>query len=130
MISDNGVQFVSEVMQQVCHAMGIKQSLTPYYHPEANPVERKNGDLKPQLAILVGRDHDTWDEYLAAVRFAMNSATTASTGQTPAFLTFGREIRAPADGVSDMRAFVETDVTVAQITPFLRRLSTALLDAS
>lgn len=44
MVSDNGVQFVSEVMQQVCHVFKIEQSLTPYYHPEANPVERKNRD--------------------------------------------------------------------------------------
>ncbi|RVE42498.1 hypothetical protein evm_012841 [Chilo suppressalis] len=68
MISDNGVQFVAEVMQQTCHVMGIKQSLTPLYHPEANPVERKNRDLKPQLAILVGKDHTTWDTHLAAIR--------------------------------------------------------------
>lgn len=30
LISDNGVQFVSEVMQQVFHTLGITQSLTPY----------------------------------------------------------------------------------------------------
>ncbi|KAL0819596.1 hypothetical protein ABMA28_007685 [Loxostege sticticalis] len=68
MVSDNGVQFVSEIMQQVCYTFGIDQCLTPFYHPEANPVERKNRDLKPQLAILVGRDHSSWDEYLASVR--------------------------------------------------------------
>lgn len=32
-ISDNGVQFVSAVMQQVCFTLGIKESLTPLYHP-------------------------------------------------------------------------------------------------
>ncbi|KOB65909.1 Retrovirus-related Pol polyprotein from transposon 17.6 [Operophtera brumata] len=38
-LSDNGVQFVSEVMQQACHSLGITQSLSPVYHPQANPVE-------------------------------------------------------------------------------------------
>lgn len=129
MVSDNGVQFVAEVMQQACHVMGIKQSLTPLYHPESNPVERKNRDLKPQLAILVGKDHASWDRHLAAIRFAMNSAVTASTGFSPAFLTFGRELRAPSDVVADMKAIVDNDNFVPSITPYLRRLSTALLDA-
>ncbi|KAG8235542.1 hypothetical protein J437_LFUL013504 [Ladona fulva] len=49
-ISDNGPHFFSEVMQKVAYCLGFKQSLTPVYHPEANPVERKNRDLKVQLA--------------------------------------------------------------------------------
>ncbi|KAJ8968749.1 hypothetical protein NQ317_012697 [Molorchus minor] len=54
LISDNGVQFVSAVMQKVCYTLDIKESFTPLYHASANMVERKNRDLKPRLAILVG----------------------------------------------------------------------------
>ncbi|KAG6462594.1 hypothetical protein O3G_MSEX013359, partial [Manduca sexta] len=129
LISDNGVQFISEVMQQVCFAFGIDQALTPYYHPEANPVERKNRDLKPQLAAYVGQDHSTWDVHLAAVRFAMNSAVTHSISFSPAMLTFGREIRAPADVVHDMRTILNGNRFVANVTPYLRRLTTVLIDA-
>lgn len=32
-ISDNGTQFVSHIMQKVTHCMNIKQSLIPVYHP-------------------------------------------------------------------------------------------------
>lgn len=46
-ISDNGVQFVSAVMQKVVFCFNIQHTLTPVYHPEANPVERKNRDVKP-----------------------------------------------------------------------------------
>ncbi|GFV03181.1 retrovirus-related Pol polyprotein from transposon 412 [Trichonephila clavipes] len=46
LISDNGTQFVSAVMQQICYLLNIHQSLIPVYHPQANPVERKNRDLK------------------------------------------------------------------------------------
>ncbi|GFU69953.1 retrovirus-related Pol polyprotein from transposon 297 [Trichonephila clavipes] len=52
LISDNGTQFVSAVMQQICYLLTIHQSLIPVYHLQANPVERKNRDLKPRLAIL------------------------------------------------------------------------------
>ncbi|XP_017469475.1 PREDICTED: uncharacterized protein K02A2.6-like [Rhagoletis zephyria] len=62
-ISDNGVQFVS-----------------------ANPVERKNRDLKTQLSILVGRQHRNWAEKLPAIRFAMNTTRCQSTGHTAATL--------------------------------------------
>ncbi|GFV98890.1 transposon Tf2-11 polyprotein [Trichonephila clavipes] len=49
LISDNETQFVSAVMQQICYLLNIHQSLIPVYHPQANPVERKNRDLKPRL---------------------------------------------------------------------------------
>ncbi|GFY25827.1 uncharacterized protein TNCV_1915771 [Trichonephila clavipes] len=62
LISDNGTQFVSAVMQQICYLLNIHQSLIPVYHPQANPVERKNRDLKPWLAILVQEKHDCWSE--------------------------------------------------------------------
>ncbi|XP_075990241.1 uncharacterized protein LOC142985884 [Anticarsia gemmatalis] len=113
----------------VCHVMSIKQSLTPLYHPKANPIEWKNRDLNPQLAILVGKDHASWDAHLAAIRFAMNSATTASTGFSPAYLTFRRELRTPSDVIADMKTIVDNDNFVHNITPYLRKLSTVLLDA-
>lgn len=128
-ISDNGVQWISDVMQQVCHTMGIAQDLTPLYHPQSNPIERKNRDLKPQLAILVGRDHTSWDTHLAAIRFAMNSAVTASTGFTPAYLTFGRELRAPCDAITDVRTIVEADNFIPSITPYLKKMASVLAQA-
>ncbi|GFY12521.1 uncharacterized protein TNCV_2447121 [Trichonephila clavipes] len=47
LISDNGTQFVSAVIQQICYLLNIRQSLSPVYHPQANPVERKDRDPKP-----------------------------------------------------------------------------------
>ncbi|GBN96946.1 hypothetical protein AVEN_52381-1 [Araneus ventricosus] len=84
-ISDNGTQFVSAVMQQMCYLLKIHQSFIPVYHPQANPVERKNRDLKMRLAILVEDEHDSWCEKLPSIRFAMNTAKCSSTGQTAAF---------------------------------------------
>ncbi|GFV76473.1 retrovirus-related Pol polyprotein from transposon 412 [Trichonephila clavipes] len=46
LINDNGTQFVSAVMQQICYLLNTHQSLIPVYHPQANSVERKNRDLK------------------------------------------------------------------------------------
>ncbi|GFU41772.1 transposon Tf2-8 polyprotein [Trichonephila clavipes] len=68
----------------------------------ANPVERKNRDLKPLLAILVQDKHDCWSEKLPFIRFALNTAKFETTGQTAAFLNFGRELQTPSEVVNDI----------------------------
>lgn len=127
--SDNGVQFISDVMQQVAYCLDINQCFIPLYHPSSNPVERKNRDLKTQLSILVGNEHDTWDNYLGAVRFAINTTQCESTGHTPAFLTFARELRTPDDVTRDLRAIVDQENFVPRITPYLRTFADVLRQA-
>ncbi|KYB29879.1 hypothetical protein TcasGA2_TC034535 [Tribolium castaneum] len=123
-ISDNGSQFVSAIMQKLTFCLGISQSFTPVYHPEANPVERKNRDLKTQLAIQIGDNpHSTWPEKLPTIRFAMNTTPCSSTSVTPAFLMFGRELRTIDDVTNDLRHIVESETFVAEATPKLLLLS-------
>lgn len=129
MVSDNGVQFVGNVMQKVACCMGVKQSLTPVYHPQANMVERKNRDLKPRLAILVGDDHTTWSERLSAIRFAMNTSRGETTGFTAAYLTFARELRTPDDVNNDLRLIVQSENFIPAITPYLHNIANTLREA-
>ncbi|GFV65868.1 transposon Tf2-11 polyprotein [Trichonephila clavipes] len=109
LISDNGTQFVSAVMQQICYLLNIHHSLISVYHPQANPVERKNRDLKPRLAILVQDKHDCWSEKLPFIRFILKTAKCETTGQMAAFLNFGRElalqIREVVEEQQDSRKF-------------------------
>lgn len=123
LISDNGVQFVSNVMQQLCFLLQIDQCLTPVYHPQANPVERKNRDLKPRLAILVGNDHSSWVEKLPSIRFAMNTSRCETTGQTASYLQFGRELRTPDSLTHDLRSIINNDNFIPEITPHLKRFA-------
>lgn len=125
-VSDNGVQFVADVMQQAMYTLGVKQCLTPLYHPEANPVERKNRDLKVQLSILVEGHQSDWPDVLSFIRFSMNTAYSQATQRTPAFLTFARELRSPMDARTDLRAIVEAENYVSQVTPYLLKLADTL----
>ena len=127
--SDNGVQFVSAIMQKVTYCLDIKQQFTPVYHPEANPVERKNRDLKAQLAIIVQNHHDQWDQCLPAIRFAMNSAKCQSTGYTAAYLTFGREMRTLDDVQHDVKKIVESENFLQEISTYLKTMVDVLKDA-
>lgn len=128
-ISDNAPQFVSSVMQKVAHCLRFQQNLIPSYHPSSNPVERKNRDLKTQLAILTKDSRKDWNIFLPAIRFAMNTSISQATGYTPAFLSFGRELRTIDDVKYDLRAVIDQSTFVSQITPYLRKLANVLCDA-
>lgn len=125
-ITDNGTQFISAVMQQVTYCLNIEHHFTPVYHPAANPVERKNRDLKTQLAIQLPDDHTSWPDKLSTIRFAMNSAKCSSTGYTAAYLTFGRELRTPFESVHDLRTIVQGEMFIHEITPFLETMAETL----
>ena len=124
--TDNGSQFISAVMQKLTFCLGIEQSFTPVYHPEANPVERKNRDLKTQLAIYVGKDHTSWNCKLPMIRFAMNTSKCGSTNYSAAYLTFGRELRSPLEANHDLRSIITSENFIPQITPHLLRLAETL----
>ncbi|XP_048517461.1 uncharacterized protein LOC125502644 [Dendroctonus ponderosae] len=113
-------------MQQAAHSLGFHQTLIPAYHPEANPVERKNRDLKTQLSILVADDHTQWKNKVPSIRFSMNTVISQATGYIPALLTFAREMRSPDDVRRDMRAKVEADNFICQLTPYLKNISSTL----
>ncbi|GFW76159.1 hypothetical protein TNCV_2058061 [Trichonephila clavipes] len=121
LISDNGTQFGSAVMQQLCFVLDINQSLIPVYHPQANPVERKNRDLKPRLAMMVGNNHTLWTEKLPAIRFALNTSKCESTDHTAAYLTFARELRTLDQVNTDLRSVIHNDNFVPEFTPYLKR---------
>lgn len=73
-ISDNGTQFIINVIQDITFCFNIEQTFTPVYHPAANAVERRNRDLKTQQAIQVKNEHTSWPEKLPAIRLVMNTA--------------------------------------------------------
>nr|XP_012153685.1 PREDICTED: uncharacterized protein K02A2.6-like [Megachile rotundata] len=126
LISDNGTQFINGVMQQVAHCLGIQQAFTPVYYPEANPMQRKNRDLKAQLGIYVGNNHTTWDDQLPTIRLVMNSAKCETTGHSAAYQTFERELRTVDDTNRDLKQIVEAENFLPEITPKLLDLANTL----
>ncbi|GFX68489.1 retrovirus-related Pol polyprotein from transposon 412 [Trichonephila clavipes] len=84
----------------------------------------KKTDIKPRLAILVGEDHSNWHSKLPVIGFAMNTTVCDTTGHTPAYLLFGRELRTIDDVVQDFKSVFHNDNFVAEITPYLKRFAT------
>nr|XP_050052429.1 uncharacterized protein LOC126548327 [Dermacentor andersoni] len=98
LITDNASYFTAKVFVDVCAAFGIKHRKTTTYHPQANPTERMNRNVKPLLAAFA-RQHRDWDACLREIGFSLRTSVNRSTGYTPAFLNFGRELPNPMDRV-------------------------------
>lgn len=90
--TDNGRQFSSRSFQGFLRDAGITHRPSPVYKPQCNSVERANRTVKTMICQYVGKKHRAWEEHLPALQFAFNAAQQTSTGFSPAYLNFGREL--------------------------------------
>ena len=96
-LSDNGPQFVSNLFYSFCKTLGVQQKFTANYHPQCNMTERVNRTLKPMIAIYAQKQPQSWDREIQKLAFAIRTSINETTGETPAFLMFGRDIKGPLD---------------------------------
>jgi hypothetical protein len=91
LLSDNGSNFSSALMEDVCTLLKIKKLFTSPYHPATNgAVERMNRTISAMLSHYVNESQTDWDQFLPLVSFAYNATFSSTTGNTPYFLMLGR----------------------------------------
>lgn len=96
LITDNGSNYISQAMYQVCNRLGIKRSLPSVEAPQTDGLlERMNGTIKTSLSICAEQDPASWDEHLPFVTFVYNAAQQESTGFSPFEVLFGIKTRLP-----------------------------------
>ena len=96
--SDQGRQFESELVKEICKLLGVRKTHTTPYHLQGNGmVERFNRTLLNMLSTTVGDHPSNWEHNLRKVCLAYNSSVHASTGFSPFFLMFGRQVTLPVD---------------------------------
>lgn len=96
-ISDNGSEFTGNPMKSLLQQYKVKAMLNASRHPQANPTERVNQTIGTMLRTFVGNNHRHWDRNLAHIGFALRTAVHETTGYSPAFLMFGRELTSSGD---------------------------------
>lgn len=95
-LSDQGSQFMSAVMKEVCRLLSVKQLVTTPYHPMCNGlVEKFNGTLKNMLRRMCAEKPKDWDRYIGALLFAYREVRQESLGYAPFELLYGRTVRGP-----------------------------------
>jgi hypothetical protein len=96
--SDQGKQFESILLQEICKILDVKKTRTTPYHPQCDGlIERFNRTLLSMLATTAKHNPFSWEERLHKVCFAYNTSVHASTGHTPFYLMFGRQAKLPID---------------------------------
>ena len=96
-LSDNGRQFVSDLFTEICSSLGIATKTTSNYHPQTNLTERVNRNLKPMIAQYAQENPHSWDKHLSKLALSIRTSVNETTGETPAFLNFGRDPKLPID---------------------------------
>lgn len=92
LLTDNGKAFVGKELKALATKYGVQLQHTPYYHPQANACERQHRTLKVMLSSYVKDNQRDWDMWLPKVACAIRTGKSESTGLTPFFINFGREM--------------------------------------
>ena len=96
--SDQGANFESTLMHEVCDVMGITKTRTTAYHPQCDgQVERQNRTLQDMLAAFCTKHDNDWDLWIDAAVFAYNTSRQESLQTSPYEIVFGRIPRLPLE---------------------------------
>eukprot|EP00731_Ephydatia_muelleri_P015048 Em0008g768a len=94
--SDQGRNFESKVIKNICDLLQIRKTRTSPYHPQSDGlVERFNRTLLNLLSIAVVDAERDWDVQLPLLMFAYRTSMHETNGVTPFEMMFGKEVVLP-----------------------------------
>ena len=97
-ISDQGRNFESDLIKELCKIASVKKLHTTPYHPQSNgQCERFNSTLCNMLGTLSDEEKSDWKSHLGCMTHAYNCTKHVSTTYSPYYLMFGRHPRLPID---------------------------------
>jgi transposase InsO family protein len=97
-LTDQGPEFESQLIQQLCNFMGVEKIRTTPYLPRCNgQLERFHRSLNAMLGKIVAEHQRDWHLHLPTVMAAYRASSHETTGYTPNKLFLGREARLPVD---------------------------------
>ncbi|PIK58065.1 hypothetical protein BSL78_05044 [Apostichopus japonicus] len=120
-IHDQGTNFMSAVMKDMCDKLHIKQINTSAYYPQTNGLtERFHGTLKNMLRSLTPSQMKDWDVYIPHFLFAYREVPSVATGYSPFQLLYGRQVRGPLSVVKG--AWISDDGDQTDIPSYLLQM--------
>ena len=97
-ITDQGRNFESELIENLWQVGGVKKLRTSPYHPQTNgQCEQFNGTLLNMLGTLNPEQKRDWTSHVPALVHAYNCSRNVATGFSPYYLLFQREPMLPVD---------------------------------
>jgi hypothetical protein len=123
---DQGKNLTAEIIREVCSFLEIWNTRTTPFHPQSDGAsERSIRTVNNMLAKVVAEDQRNWDLYVSSTCFAYNTAVHSTTGYTPSYLEYGRELRLPSDLVMNDQQTPKNNSHTEYATELKKRLSKA-----
>ena len=98
LLSNQGANFTSVLVEELCTVFGIQKCQTTTYHPQCNgQVEHFHQTLFRMIGKLASDKKVQWEQHLPQLLQAYNSTRSAVTGYSPHYLMFGRHPCLPVD---------------------------------
>ena len=116
-VSDNGGEFVNEVLQNVTKLLGIGKAKITAWRPQSNGVvERVHSTMNAMFAKSVQDNQRDWCTQLKYITYAYNTSVHRETTYSPFYLMFGRRpkmnldllLETPSELYKDLDDYTET----------------------
>ena len=92
LVSDSDINFLSDLVSNVCKQLQIKKVNTSEYHPQTNGLlEKMNSTLIAMVSKVADSSGRDWDQHLLFLLFAYHAAIHDSTKETPFYLLYSRD---------------------------------------
>ena len=99
-VTDNGTENENRVIRETLKELNVDHVTTSFYQPEANAkVERFHRTLHDILAKKLDDNLATWDMYLNQALAALTFCVSESTGFSPFYLLYSRDLVLPLDNI-------------------------------
>ena len=95
--SDQGTQFESRLFAEVCTLLGITKTRTTPFRPQSDGQSERNIKTLSRMIAMATKDQHDWDDHLPFLSMAVRATPQDSTGLTPNYLMYGRELSMPVD---------------------------------
>lgn len=98
-ITDNAQVFKGELFTKLLQKYAVTHWNLSVYHPAPNPTERVNRVIVTAIRCSLNhkKDHRDWDESVHQIAKAIRTNVHDSTGYTPYFVNFGRNMVSSGD---------------------------------
>ena len=97
-ISDRAKTFAGSVLRTIYNAMHIEVNLTAAYNPSCNGlVEQVNRNISNLMRVLMDEGINNWPNKLNMLFSAYNATPHSTTGYSPNYIIFARELIEPLD---------------------------------
>ena len=109
LLSDQGTHFKNDLIENLCHQLGIRHKYSSTYYPQTNGLtERYNRTLVETLAKISNHTKTNWDNYIPAALFAYRILRQNTTQQEPFYLLYGKQAKLPMEAAEDLHVASQT----------------------